>query len=187
MEASLFIRIRRQVSAAGFAWAFLMLTACQVQLPPSRTVEIRDAGLSLQLPVDWRVESVNANQLLFARPMQAGKPVPGAFFMLSRDAARADTAATLSSYVQFKEQQAQHLALSYEVEEAAAMTLNGLNLERRLRLIGSRLNQRREYALMWLQGGYGYQLVGAAVPAQFTRLRPQYERAALSLRKSAAQ
>ena len=165
----------------SFFLLVLGLLACHGE--PPRRVVLSEAALSLELPAGWQLQRAEGDTLLFARPAQNGVAVASAYLILVRHAQRqAGAAPDLESYVAFSEQQSRQYALGYTLLEAGDGLVAGQAARRQLRYLKGEKSERKEFAVMWLNAGYGYQLIGAAEPKTFDRLLADYRSAAASLR-----
>lgn len=169
----------RQWTAATLLLISGLLSGCN---PPPRQVTLAQAGLTIDLPLDWQLQRADGQTLLFVRPLENGELVPGAYLLLVRHPQGQGGAADLASYVNFSEQQAQQFGLEYERMENADTEVAGHAARRQLRHWRGHTRERNELALMWVADGYGYQLTAVSEPHRFGRLRPQYERVIRSLR-----
>ncbi len=171
-------------------WTFLLLAGvagCQRE-PGPRQVDVPAAGMQLQLPGSWQLDS-SPGSLLFALPMERGKVVARSFFLVSSDPMREQPSgrpASLESYVQFKETQGRAQARDYRVIGSQRLQLDGVEVELREVELGGQMETRRSLAALLVRGHEGLLLVGSAPAGDFPRLRRDFEGVIRSLRWQAA-
>lgn len=170
--------------------ALLTLAGCTRPQPVTLAEtehRLDDYGLSLRLPPDWQLREREGGLRWEARPLADGQPVPGVYFIVDRDAARAPSngaavTPTLESYVARSEQLASRDAYRYRLADEGRLQLDGVPAVWHERAYASYTIERRSYAVITVRGEHGYLLVGSALAADYRRWAPAFEAIAASLR-----